>query len=171
MRKIQSIDSIEAIKMSIQCEVDMVKYYMDASGLIQNDDALAILHGLAQKKERRRLELVRLYSKLCGKKILYLNLGRKHKLNTLLTCPDNADEAVHCAKLNEKELRSFYTTISRRLLEPQLRQFFRHMVTEEDQYLALLESSFEESLTLTEEPADKKVQILNAVASTESNVW
>ena len=166
MLKIQSINSIEAIKMAIQCEVDMAKYYEDVCCLIQNDDSLAILHGLASTRVRRRHELIRLYSKLCGKKILYLNLGRKHKLNSLQTCPDNAFDAITVAKKNEKEVKLFYTTVSRRLLEPELRQFFRDMVIQEDQYSTLLESSFEEPVLLDNEPVTQKSDVLKTMAST-----
>jgi rubrerythrin len=166
MYKIQSINSIDAIKMSIQCEVDMSQYYLDVCDLIQNDDSMAILRGLAAKRDKHRHDLIRLYSRLCGKKILYLNLGRKHKLITLQTCPDNATDAIALAKKNEKEVKSFYSTVSRRLLEPELRQFFREMVIQEDQYMTLLESSFEEPAIVTEETSDQKDDMLKTVAST-----
>jgi rubrerythrin len=171
MLKIQTINSIDAIKMSIQCEVDMGKFYLTASGLLQNDDALAILRGLTDKREKHRHDLVRLYSKLCGKKILYLNLGRKHKLNTLLQCPDNANDAISTAKKNEKELKIFYHTVSRRLLEPELRHFFRALVNEVDQYITLLESSFEDPLLEENDAMGKKKDLIKAVTSTEAHVW
>jgi hypothetical protein len=68
----------------------------------------------------------------------------------LQECGADPNEAIDIAKKNENELKSFYLLISRRLLNPQLRLFFRELVLEEEQYIALLESSFMEPLALEE---------------------
>ncbi len=154
MIKVQSINSIDALKMSIQCEMDMAEYYQKAATIVKNDDAEAILKGLTEKANKHRQSLIRAYSKLSGKKILYLKLGRKHKLSSLIKFTDDANEAVRNAKKNEQELKSFYLTVSRRLIESDLRQLFRELAMEQEQHFALLESSFEEPLHLDEEPIE-----------------
>ncbi len=151
MLKIKSVDSVDALKMAIQCAMDMKDYYDSAASVVKNDDAVAILRGLAEKKDKHRIQLIRIYSRLSGKKILYLNLGKKHKLSSLQRCGSDPNEAVRTAKKNESELCNFYLTISRRLYEPELRQLFRNLALEVEQHIALLESSFVEPLTLDQE--------------------
>ncbi len=168
MIKVQSINSIEALKMSIQCEMDMQEYYLRAAAIVKNDDAEAILKGLTEKASKHRQALIRAYSKLSGKKILYLKLGRRHKLSSLVKCTDDANEAVRNAKKNEQELKSFYLTVSRRLLESDMRQLFRELAMEQEQHFALLESSFEEPLNLDEEPIEAETaesDIMSELAS------
>jgi rubrerythrin len=165
MNTIRSIDSLEAIKMSLQCEYDMQEYYQKATSLMQNDDAVAILNGLAEKETTHKKRLIRAYSHASGKKLLYLNLGKKHKIGILLKCVDDPNDAIRNAKKNEKELKSFYLTVSRRLLEPELRQLFRELALEQEQHYALLESSFQEPLQLDEDPTEVEASILNELTS------
>lgn len=157
MQRLGPINEVDALKMSMQCEMDMRKFYNKAAALVKNDDAHAILRGLETKKENHRRELLKLYRQESGKKILYLNLGKKHKLNSLQECGSDANEAIDVAKKNENELKTFYLLISRRLLSPKLRLFFRELVLEEEQHLALLESSFMEPLVLEEKTAAARV--------------
>lgn len=166
MNTIRSIDSVEAIKMSLQCEIDMQEYYQKASSLVQNnDDAVAILNGLAEKENRHKQRLIKAYSKVSGKKLLYLNLGKQHRVGILQKCGDDPVEAIKTAKKNEQEMKSFYLTISRRLLEPEMRQLFRELALEQEQHYALLESSFEEPITLGEETSEIEDNALNELAS------
>ena len=174
MFKIRSIDSLDALKMTIQCEMDMKKFYQKAATLVKNDDAEAILKALARKREKHRHELITIYSKTSGKKILYLNLGRKHKFNILQKCDDDPNEAVRRAKRNEIEIKLFYLTVSRRLMEAELRQFFRELVLDVEQNLALLESSFVEPLRLDQESIEDNTRVLNELTSAKENhieIW
>jgi rubrerythrin len=169
MLKIKSLDSVDALKMAIQCSMDMKEYYDQAITIIKNDDAIAILRGLAEKKEKNRNQLIRTYSRLSGKKILYLNLGKKHKLNSLQRCGSDPNEAIRIAKKNETELCNFYLTISRRLYEIELRQLFRNLALEVEQFIALLESSFVEPLILDQEPNPENEMIHEEFSSFERN--
>lgn len=148
MNKIGILSSLDALKMAIQCEMDMKTYYERAAALIKNDDATAILLGLAEKEESHRVQLIRKYSSICGKKILYLNLGKKHKLGTLVPCSEDPNEVIRNAKKNESEIRNFFITVSRRMYESDMRQLFRDLALEEEQHIVLLESSFCEPLNL-----------------------
>ncbi len=154
MTNLNSINTLDALKVSIQCEADMQLYYTKAASLVKSDDAEAILHGLSEKEEKNRQRLIKTYSKTSGKKILYLNLGKKHKLSSLLKCGDDPNDAVRTVKKNEKELKDFYQLVSRRLVESELRQLFRDLAMEREQHLALLESLFAEPLNLDIDPAD-----------------
>ena len=166
MQKFNTIDTLDAIKMSIQSESDMKEFYEKAAVLVQsNQEALAIFTSLSEKTEKRRQKLVRLYSKICGKKILYLNLGKKHKLSTLIRCGNDPNEAIDLAKKNETELRSFYIAVSRRLIESALRQLFREFTLERDQHLALLESSFTEPITLNKDGKSDDSKLVNKFAA------
>lgn len=165
MNTITSIDSLEAIKMSLQCESDMQEYYQKASSLMQNENAIAILSGLAEKENSHEKRLVRAYSQTSGKKLLYLNLGKKHKVGILLKCVDDPNDAIRTAKKNEQELKSFYLTVSRRLLEPGLRQLFRELAMEQEQHFALLESSFQEPLQLDEESTEVESEVYSEFTS------
>ncbi len=148
MNKIGILSNVDALKMAIQCEMDMKLYYDQAAALIRNDDATAILKGLAEKEETHRLQLIRKYSSISGKKILYLNLGKKHKLGTLIPCGVDPNEAIRNAKKNETEIRNFFITVSRRMYQSDMRLLFRELALEEEQHIVLLESSFGEPLNL-----------------------
>ncbi len=168
MYKLNSIDALDALKMSIQCETDMKLFYTKVATLVKNDDAEAILKGLSEKEEKNRLKLIKTYSKTSGKKILYLNLGKKHKLTSLMKCSDDPNDAVRIVKKNEKELKSFYFTISKRLIESELRALFRDLAIEHEQHLALLEASFVEPLKLDqEEEMENADQVINEMTNSD----
>lgn len=169
MMKIGSLDAVEALKMAIQCEMEMKSYYEKCARLMHNDDAMTILNGLAEKEERHRVQLIRKYSHISGKKILYLNLGKKHKLGTLVACGNDPNEAIRAAKKNENEIKNFYVTVSRRLYESDMRQMFRELALEEEQHIALLESSFVEPLTLDQEQSGEKNAIYQEMAAEEND--
>lgn len=164
--KLTSIDTEDAIKMAIQCTIDMNDYYESACSLIQNDDAITILKGLAEKHEKTKSSLIKAYSKVSGKKILYLRLHKKHRLMSLMPCPDEINDAVDIAKKNENEIKSFYLTVSRRIYQNDVRGLFRQLALECEQHMALLESSFVESLDLEDESVEADQNEIRQVAST-----
>ena len=173
MNKIGSLSAVDALKMAIQCEMDMRSYYDKSAELMKNDDAVAILRGLAEKEEKHRLQLIRKYSHISGKKILYLNLGKKHKLGTLVACGSDPNEAIRIAKKNEVEIRNFFVTVSRRMYESEMRLLFRELALEEEQHIALLESSFGEPLDLSQQIATNKETPYRemATAKNDNTTW
>ena len=52
------------------------------------------------------------------------------------------------AKKNENELKNFYLSVSKRFIDTETRQLFRELALEEEQHIALLESSFVEPFNL-----------------------
>ena len=164
--KLTSIDTEDAIKMAIQCTIDMQDYYEASCSLIQNDDAIAILKGLAEKHEQTKSKLIKAYSKVSGKKILYLRLHKKHRLMSLLPCPDEINDAVDIAKKNENEIKSFYVTVSRRVYQNDIRTLFRQLALDCEQRIALLESSFIETLNLEDEEVKADQNEMREIAST-----
>jgi rubrerythrin len=169
MNKIGTLSAVDALKMAIQCEMDMKCYYDKAAVLVKNDDAVAILRGLAEKEEKHRLQLIRKYSQISGKKILYLNLGKKHKLGTLIPCGDDPNEAIRNAKKNKTEIRGFFITVSRRMYESEMRQLFRDLALEEEQHIVLLESSFGEPLDLEQNMAPDQEEIYREMAGAKND--
>jgi len=151
MQKIFTIDPVDALKMAIQSEKEMRSYYKKAASLVKDEDAYTILSGLADHAEEHRKRSIDMYSQVSGKKILFLNLDSRHKLNTLQRCSDDPNDAVRTAKKNEKELGNFYNVIARRFLDSDLRAFFRDLANDNQQHLTLLEASFEEPLMLDDE--------------------
>ena len=71
-------------------------------------------------------------------------------------CGDDANESIRVAKTNETELEKFFVTVSRRLLESELRAVFRELALERQQHLAILESSFEEPLALDRDSIEEE---------------
>jgi rubrerythrin len=173
MNKITTLSSVDALKMAIQCEMDMKTYYEKSAALIKNDDAIAILLGLAEKTELHRLQLIRKYSSISGKKILYLNLGKKHKLGTLIPCAEDPNDLIRNAKKNESEIRNFYITVSRRMYESDMRQLFRDLALEEEQHIVLLESSFGEPLNLDQPVVQNEGGLYREIADAKnvSSTW
>ncbi len=154
MQKILMVDPIDALKMSIESEQEMQAYYKKAASLVEDDDAKAILLGFADHADEHRQSSIDMYSKISGKKILYLNLDKRHRLTTLQHCSNDVEDAIRVAKRNEREMSDFYSTISRRFMQQDLRNYFRKMAADNLQHLALLEASFEENPEeeLTEAP-------------------
>ena len=151
MQKIFTIDPIDALKMSIQSEKEMQSYYRKAASLVQDDDAKAILLSFADHANEHRQNSIDMYSKVSGKKILFLNLDKRHKLTTLQRCSDDVYDAIRVAKRNEKEMSNFYATLARRFMESDLRSFFRTLATDNHQHLTLLQASFEEPVDVEDE--------------------
>ena len=150
MQKIYTIDPIDALKISIQSEKEMHAFYKKAATLVQDEDAITILQGFAEHAAEHKQQSIDMYSAVSGKKILFLNLDKRHKLTTLQRCPDDAYDAIRAAKKNEKELSEFYFTVSRRFIESELRKFFRDLANDNQQHQVLLEASFAEPISSDE---------------------
>lgn len=157
MQKIHTVDPIDALKISIQSEKEMHAFYKKAASLIKDEEDRAIIEGMANHAEEHRQKSIDMYSQVSGKKILFLNLDKRHKLKTLQRCSNDPNDAIRIAKKNEKELSNFYMTISRRFLDTELRDYFRSLASQNQQHLTLLEASFEEPLTLDEDPEEEDV--------------
>ena len=157
MQQIFTIDPVDALKMSIQSEKEMRTYYKKAASLVEDDDAKTVLLNFADHADQHRQSSIDMYSKFSGKKILFLNLDKRHKLTALQRCSEDLYDAIRVAKKNEKELSGFYSTVSRRFMQPELRFFFRKLATDNHQHLTLLEASFEEPLGVDEEPSEESV--------------
>lgn len=157
MQKMYAIEPIDALKMSIQSEREMQAYYEKAAELLHEEDARSILNGLAAHAEEHRKRATEMYSKFTGKKILFLNLDKRHKLNTLQRCSTDPNDSIRIAKKNEKEMSLFYATVCRRFLDSELRSFFRQFAAEKQQHLTLLEASFVEPLMLDQEATEGNV--------------
>ncbi|MBD3375523.1 hypothetical protein GF406_10845 [candidate division KSB1 bacterium] len=163
--KLTAIDTDDGLKIAIQISKDMGRYYEKASTLVIDDDAKTILTRMAEKHQTHQAELIKAYARVSGKKILYLNLGRKHKLNTLVKCPDEPNDSVRMAKKNESEARTFYLTLSRRIYESEIRSIFRDLAQRAEQNLALLESSFVEPLALDKADQEDDSNMYDDVSS------
>ena len=156
MQKIVTIDPIDALKISIQSEKDMHAFYKKAASLVQDEDAKTILESFADHAAQHSQRSIDMYSAVSGKKILFLNLDKKHKLTTLQRFNDDPNEAIRIAKKNEKELSSFYFTVSRRFIQADLRHFFRELAADNQQHLVLLEATFAEPVS-SDEPDEENV--------------
>jgi len=104
MQFIHSITPVDALKMSIQSEKEMRNYYNKATTVVQDEHAKSILKAFADHAEANRENSIAMYSKMSGRRILYLNLDRRHRLNTLLRCSDDPNDVIRTAKRNEKKL-------------------------------------------------------------------
>ncbi len=151
MQKMYTIEPIDALKIAIQSEQEMQNYYNQACQKVKDGDAKSILQGLAVRAAEHRKNAIDEYSRFSGKKILFLNLDKRHKLNSLQRCPDSPNEAIRVAKRNEKEMYDFYVTVSRRFVDAGLRAFFRKLAGEHLQHHTLLEASFVEPLALDQD--------------------
>lgn len=162
--KLGSIGALDALKIAIQSETDMEQFYKDMSSSFEIDEVEAVFKGLANKESQHRKRLIKEYSRLSGRRILYLNLNKKHKLNVTFNYDSDPKEMVEIAKKNEKQSRDFYLGVSRRLYEPELRKFFRDLAMEEEQHFALIESTFAESFAMVEEENQENTSQVDAVA-------
>ncbi|MDZ7723344.1 MAG: hypothetical protein U5R06_11210 [candidate division KSB1 bacterium] len=155
MHRIYAIEPLEALKMSIQSEKEMTEFYKKAQSLFYNDEAESTLKQMLNACLQNRQKSISQYSQVSGKRILYLNLDRKHRLNSLMHCGKDSRESINTAKRNEKELVDFYMTLSRRFLDADLRAFFRSLGDEHQDHLHKLEKRFENP-ELFDESAEKQ---------------
>jgi len=150
MQNVYMIDPIDALKMAIQSEREMNNYYRKAVNLFDDEELRSIMNDFSKKASDNRQKAVDAYSSFSGKRILYLNLDRRHRLNTLIRCGSDPKEAIIMAKRNEKELSEFYETVSHRFMQGDLRAFFRELSDFHRDHLSFLETTFEEAAALEE---------------------
>lgn len=155
MQRIYAIEPLEALKMSIQSEKEIVEFYKKAKSLFLNEEAQSILKKMMDSSINNRQQSINQYSKVSGKRILYLNLDKKHRLNSLIHCGKNNRESIITAKRNEKELIDFYQTLSRRFLDADLRAFFRKLSDEHQENFEILDKKFNDP-SIFDEPAEKQ---------------
>ncbi len=140
--KFGPIGVLEALKMAIQSEIDMHHFYVDASKNTNDEDLKTIFRKYSREEKKRRQKLQEEYRKISGKKLLYLNLSKKKKLEMILETHTERDELVVAAKENVQSCLNFYSDISNRILEPDKRNIFRNLAEEKKQQLAYLVSKF-----------------------------
>lgn len=164
MIKLGSIGALDALKIAIQSKTDMQQFYVEIGSTLDIDEIRAVFQGLAEKETQQRKRLIQAYSQISGRKILYLNLNKKHKLNVSFDYNSDPHEIFEIAKKNERESRDFYLGVSRRLYEPELRKFFRDFAMEEEQHLALLESTINEVFAMADKENQDNTSQVDAVA-------
>ncbi len=153
MQNVYMIDPIDALKMAIQSEREMNNYYNKAVNLFEDEESRNIINAFSRKASENRQKAINAYSSFSGKRILYLNLDRRHRLNTLIRCGNDPKESIIMAKRNEKELKEFYETVSHRFIQGDLRAFFRELADIHRAQLSFLETAFDETSAFEEADA------------------
>lgn len=140
--KFGPIGVLEALKMAIQSEIDMGHFYTDGYKKTNDDDVRKIFRKYSREGKRRRQKLQEEYRHISGKKLLYLNLSKKKKLDMIIGQHSDQNGFALTAKQNVQACLDFYSDISNRLLEPEMRSIFRNLAEEKKQQLAYLVSKF-----------------------------
>jgi len=140
--KLGPIGVLDALKMAIQSEIDMNHFYSEASKKTGDDEIRDIFRKYSREGRKQRNDLQEEYRRISGKRLLYLNLHKKRKLEMHLDLNSDRNGLVSTAKSNIKACLNFYTDISNRLLESDLRSIFRALAEDKEQQLTYLVSKF-----------------------------
>jgi rubrerythrin len=151
--KFGPIGVLEALKMAIQTEIDMDHFFTEAYKSSSDDEVRTIFRKYSREGKKRRKGLQEEYRRISGKRLLYLNLNRKKKLDMSMVSHPDRNGIVTTAQQNIKVCYDFYSDVSSRLLESDFRIIFRNLAEEKEQQLAYLVSKFP-----TEEQEEQKMK-------------
>lgn len=157
------IDVLDALKIAIQASKDLQLFYREAAAYLDSDEGKLVFKRLAQREAEHRNQMIKIYSELSGKKILYLNLNKKRKLNMIAANRSNPTELLNIAKQNEKESREFYLNMARSVIDDKIRRMFQEMALEEEQHMAILETSFEKDSSVLGKSSHKMRSVTHVI--------
>jgi len=87
-------------------------------------------------------DLLEKYRRISGKRLLYLNLDKKRKLEVEVVCHHERQPALEAARRNLNLCVGFYNDVILRLLEPDYRGIFRSLAEAKERQLGLLNATF-----------------------------
>jgi len=138
----ERVDALEALRIAIQSEIDSFQLYRKAIEAAVDEDCKKLLAILAKEGRGYRRKLEQEYTRLSGKRLLYINLLQKRRIKRSI--PPNATslEILRIAIENKKDNRDFFEQAARRTLDPEGRKILLWLVEEEDKQLDLLQAEY-----------------------------
>lgn len=161
MAKITRLELLDGLKLAIQLETDLRRFYEAA---IESEDIPAnkeLFERILEDENKHRKLFQKKYEDLTGNKLLYLNVNKRRRLVELLSEPTTADKILEEAIENEKRSVEFYENASSLVPPGWLRQVFADLAEEERKHLALLESEYKgaEDLEVPDNGRPKKSEV------------
>ncbi|NOZ56867.1 MAG: hypothetical protein GXO73_08800 [Calditrichaeota bacterium] len=145
MAKITRLELLDGLKLAIQLETDLRRFYEAA---IESEEIPAnkeLLEKILEEENKHRKLFQKRYEDLTGNKLLYLNVNKRRRLVELLSEPTAADKILEEAKENEKRSIEFYENASSLVPPGWLRQTFLELAEEERKHLELLTGEYRET--------------------------
>ena len=140
--KFGPIGVLDALKMAIQSEIDLDHFFSETSKVATDDDVRLVFRKYSREAKKNRIDLQEKYRMISGKRLLYLNLNKKRKLEMSMEYGSSRQDLISAAKQNVKACYTFYSDFSHRLLELDFRAIFNTLAETKEKQLEHLEAKF-----------------------------
>lgn len=140
--KFGPIGVLDSLKLAVQAETDMAQFFAESAKVAPEDTMREVFRRFGAEARSRARDLREKYRRISGKRLLYLNLDKKRKLEVVVTAHRERQPALEEARRNLNICIGFYNDVILRLLEPDYKGIFRSLAEEKERQLALLNATF-----------------------------
>ncbi|MDZ7339024.1 MAG: hypothetical protein ONB30_10830 [candidate division KSB1 bacterium] len=140
--KLGPIGVLDSLKLAIQAETDMAQFFSDSAKAATDETMRDVFRRFGAEARATVRDLLEKYRQISGKRLLYLNLNKKRKLEVVVTAPRERQQALQTALSNLNLCVDFYNDVILRLLEPDFKGIFRALAEAKERQLGLLNATF-----------------------------
>lgn len=156
---LERFDELEALRIAIQSKIDSYTLYKEASQHVRDKSCKELLTTLAEDERRQRRVLEREYTRLSGKRLLYINLPRQRRFVHSINPNSSELEILETAIQQESDGRDFFERAFRLVIDNDTRETLEELVREEQHHINLLEAEY----TAQQKPEDEEsLKLANA---------
>ena len=153
---LERFDELEALRIAIQSKIDSYNFYKEALQHVQNKTCKELLTTLAEDERRQHSTLEKKYTRLSGKRLLYISLPRQRRFIRNIIPNSSELEVLEAAIQQESDGRDFFEHASRVVAGSDTHETFEELVKEEERHIHLLESEYS-AQTKTEDDGSLKL--------------
>ncbi|MGQ9560504.1 MAG: hypothetical protein ACUVWA_08335 [Candidatus Oleimicrobiaceae bacterium] len=140
--KLGPIGVLDSLKLAVQAETDMAQFFAESARLAPEETMRELFRRFGAEARTTARDLLEKYRRISGRRLLYLNLDKKRKLEVALAAFHERQEALAAARSNLTLCLGFYNDVILRLLEPDYRGIFRSLAEAKERQLGLLNATF-----------------------------
>ncbi|RKY75166.1 hypothetical protein DRQ12_12350 [candidate division KSB1 bacterium] len=140
--QLERFDELEALRIAIQSKIDLYSFYKDALQHLQNKSCKDLFATLAEDERKQRHMLEKEYTRVSGKKLLYINLPKQRRFVRTVTPNSSEIDILDTAIQQESEAKDFFERTYRLVKDEDTRTTFSEIVEEEQHHIKLLQSEY-----------------------------
>lgn len=140
--KLGPIGVLDSLKLAIQAETDMAQFFAESAKVAPDETMRDLFRRFGAEARATVRDLLEKYRRISGKKLLYLNLNKKRKLEVVVAAHRERQQALQSAANNLNLCIGFYQDVVLRLLEPDFKGIFRSLAEAKERQLGLLNAAF-----------------------------
>ncbi len=140
--KLGPIGVLDSLKLAIQAETDMAQFFTESAKAATDETMREVFRRFGAEARATVRDLLDKYRQISGKRLLYLNLNKKRKLEVALDVHRERQQAFQAALDNVNLCLGFYNDVILHLLEPDFKGIFRTLAENKERQLGLLNATF-----------------------------